>query len=155
MNAEKRMEDLKRDEQVRADLNAKARRKAAEQERIRQQAAERAWRRRLAREQQAASSNQGHDQKPGPSSSSCKDLKGGGSTVDASTTDLDQEMLDRLQSYGILLKKDVTRHQALGLIAEELVRRLGQIWHELFPDSQMKDVAMSDQEVRDLVHEGK
>jgi len=74
--------------------------------------------------------------------------------MDSSTTGLDREMLDRLRSYGILLKKDVTQHRALGLIAEELMRRLGQIWQELFPDSQRKDVALSDQETGDLVHDG-
>lgn len=153
MNAEKRMEELRRDEQVRAELKAKERKEAAEQERIRHQATERAWRRRLAREQKAGQAEQGHGQRRGPGSSS-ENLKGGDSSMDSSTTGLDREMLDRLRSYGILLKKDVTQHRALGLIAEELMRRLGQIWQELFPDSQRKDVALSDQETGDLVHDG-
>ena len=70
------------------------------------------------------------------------------------TLNLDQEMLERLQAYGIFLKKDVSRHQALGLIGEELIRTLSQLWKELFPDTQKKDVAMSDEEIRAWVHEG-
>jgi hypothetical protein len=74
--------------------------------------------------------------------------------MDENSTELDEKMLKRLMAHGIIIKKDITRQQALGLIGEVILEDFIELWHEVFPKGLRDEVAKSESEIQAWVQGG-
>ena len=65
----------------------------------------------------------------------------------------DSSIKDRLLAYGILPSRDLTRQEALCLIAQAMARRLGEVLEEIFPSCDLTWATISNEQLEEYLRD--